>query len=334
MGYCDDTLKSLKLYAVYEDFNKDISEGNTIEKCDELKEKLPNYPKFKDLCYKLSRNLKRVCIALQEKDKNTEGCEYINLWLYDLLIKYNMIDNTNNISLSKVITELPHLWVESNFNQKCDLTKYNISSSDFTLMKLLYDYSLNYSTIDLEIKENTIDTVCKSHYCTYISKIIHFYKIAESECDTTPEKAYCVKFNEDKTKIEPNKLFSSLNCTKDDVDDKLTHIQEFISKELLSFFQQTGGYISADESLTEGTPNVSAKIGFSLFVISIISLFLLYKFTPMGSILRTIIRSKLNSSSFLREKLKIPLLQHNEEFENEKSHNTEHNISYLPFGNG
>lgn len=54
----------------------------------------------------------------------------------------------------------------------------------------------------------------------------------------------------------------------------------------------------------------------------------------MGDILRTIIRSKLNSSSFLREKLKLQLLKHNEEFENEKSQNNEHNISYLPFGNG
>lgn len=52
----------------------------------------------------------------------------------------------------------------------------------------------------------------------------------------------------------------------------------------------------------------------------------------MGSILRNIIRSKLNSTSFIRNRLKLQLLQHSENFEDEKSNNREQNISYVPLG--
>ncbi|SBT00212.1 PIR Superfamily Protein [Plasmodium ovale curtisi] len=333
MDDCNDSLKSLKIYIMYDLYNNPENVGSQNEKCDDLQEQLSKYPNFKNLCYKISKNLIGTCTSLNNSDKNTGSCVYLNYWLYDLLIKNKMLDNSDNISASEVIQKLPYLWTETNYNGKCELTQYNISTSDFNLMKILYDYSFNYLTID-EIKDNPYYSECKRHYCTYINIINHFYNTAEAECDTKPEKAYCDKFNEVKSKKDPNKLFLSLKCTKDDVHGKLIHVQEFISKELLSFLPQTAGYIFADESPIEGNSNVSAKIGFSLFVICVISFFLLYKFTPMGDILRTIIRSKLNSSSFLREKLKLQLLKHNEEFENEKSQNNEHNISYLPFGNG
>ncbi|SBT57672.1 PIR Superfamily Protein [Plasmodium ovale wallikeri] len=333
MDDCKDTLKSLKIYNIYDGLNKsEIVNGNN-EECEKLHIQLPDYPVFKTICYMLSRNLKDVCILLINSTKNTGSCVYLNYWLYDYLIRNDMLDNIENISKSKVIEKLPQLWNETNFNKKCDLTQYNISASDFNLMKILYDYSFNYLSID-GIKDDQIDSECKRNYCTYINIIINFFKSASTQCDTTSNKSYCTIYNEIREEKNPNNLYSTLNCTEQDIDNELGHLQNFISKELLLSLPNSEAYIFSDETSAEATPNVASKIGFSLFVIFVISLFLSYKFTPMGSILRTIIRSKLNSSSFLQEKLKLQLLKHNEEFEDEKLHNNEHNISYLPFGNG
>ncbi|SBT83732.1 PIR protein [Plasmodium ovale] len=333
MEDCNDTLKTLKIYSIYESFNKPkLVDGNNVE-CEQLKHKLPHYPVFNSLCYKLSRNLKDVCIYLMNSTKNTESCIYLNYWLYDLLIKNNLLDNLDNISASEIVQKLPDLWRETNYNGKCDLTQYDISASDFNFMKILHDYSFNYLTID-EIKDNITDGECKRHYCTYINRVIHFYTTAESHCADTPQGTYCEIFKTVAGEKNPNKLFTTLKCTKNDLDDKLLQIPKNYENEFLSFLPPSTDYILSDWPIFETTPNVGAKIGFSLFAISIISLFLLYKFTPMGSILCTIIRSKLNSSSFLREKLKLQLLKHNEVFEDEKSHNNEHNISYLSLGNG
>ncbi|SBT73856.1 PIR protein [Plasmodium ovale] len=333
MDDCKDTLKLLMIYNIYEGFNKPKQVDGNNEQCEQLHKQLPNYPIFNSLCYKLSRNLVDVCIVLRDENENTGSCVHLNYWLYDYLIRNDILDNIENISKSKVIEKLPQLWNATNFNKKCDLTQYDISVSDFNLMKILYDYSFNYLSID-GIKDDEIDNECKRNYCTYINIIINFFKSANTQCDTIPNKSYCTIYNEIRDKKNPDNLYATLKCTEQDIDNELGHLQNFISKELLLSLPNSEAYIFSDETSAETTPNVASKIGFSLFVIFVISLFLSYKFTPMGSVLRTIIRSKLNSSSFPREKLKLQLLKHNEEFEDEKLHNNEHNISYLPFGNG
>ncbi|SBT52577.1 PIR Superfamily Protein [Plasmodium ovale wallikeri] len=331
MDDCKDTLKSLMIYNIYERFNKPKKVDGNNEQCEQLYKELPNYPIFNSLCYKLSRNLIDVCIVLRNENENTGSCEYLNYWLYDLLLKNNMLDNLDNLSSSEIIQKLPQLWTATNYNKKCDLTQYDISASDFNLMKILYDYSFNYLSIH-GIKDDQIDNECRRHYCTYINTIINFFKSASTQCEITLNKKYCTIYNEIRDKKNPNKLYSTLNCTDNDIDNKLIHIQNFISKELLLSMPHSEGYIFSEETLSETTPNIGVKIGFSLFVISFISLFLLYKFTPMGSILRNIIRSKLNSTSFIRDRLKLQLLQHSENFEDEKLHNREQNISYVPLG--
>ncbi|CAG9485494.1 unnamed protein product [Plasmodium vivax] len=308
--YCDNEIELLKSYNIYKYFNDNSTESLDTNKCDELKRKLSKKNNISDFCYKLHRNISGVSARTTGPTKNSEDCEFLNYWLYFTLFKNDLLDNKNNIADSKFIRNLDELWKEADIKSKCDLKKYNMNIKYFKYTKELYDYSKNYDNI-YKIKDGTDTNLCRNYYCSYIDNAKKIYKFLENNCSEKSEP-YCNIFNEITTNKNPNKLFHEFNCSETYVDESLLeddNIFELIPQSALNnegdidLRLQVPGNLpkdstgslheeSADHQLTDSPSNSSVKVGLSSFGMSLVPLFLIYKFTPGGNFLRRIINQK------------------------------------------
>ncbi|KMZ83529.1 hypothetical protein PVBG_00609 [Plasmodium vivax Brazil I] len=294
--------KSLFIYTQYEFFNNSVEVKDENEECEKLSREIPMYRNFKDLCNKLSRNIKKVCIALSEpspkrkpqlkKESSQENahCDNLNYWLYDILIKSKLPNNEENILKSKIIDVLRKLWNTTICKQNCELKQYDMDTKDFLYMKELYDYSKHYEIIEEHMSK--LDAFgCKKQYCSYINKVNEIYKIVDPICSSQINKAYCTVYNVIPKEKNPSVFFNQYGCKKDDVDESLVddakifgtefQILEYDNNYSSSVSSRVSGQdspVALDQSTSEQSPsNNSAKVGLTLFGMSSIPLFLIYK---------------------------------------------------------
>ncbi|SBT73760.1 PIR protein [Plasmodium ovale] len=328
MDQCKDVLFSLNSYIEYDKFYKNpLQRENDI--CDRLDIELYTYSNFKNFCYKIATNLIDVSISINRSHENKVKCEYMNYWLYDEFIRNNLYDKEceNNISSSKVITKIPELWNVNNIFQNCDFHDYNVSISDFRQIKYLYDYSKNFYTIN---EKRTLPTIeCKTQYCSYIKKIEKIYDNIEPTCSNQEDAKICTIFNEIKNDNKnPKELIKNLNCTESYIDNTLVE-DEIISYSSYSTLSQRPNDFDLDESLSETTPShTGLKVGFSIFGILLICSFLLHKFTPIGNILLSLIRSKIRIRCGKNGREIPNFSQYISESEDDKSHKNTLHVLY------
>ncbi|GAW84034.1 variable surface protein [Plasmodium gonderi] len=203
--------QGLKTYYTYSSF--DILDNDVYSyECNEPEYQLESFPHFKKFCYILTKNITNVCLKIHKLPGNKESCDDLNYWTYYYLINNNFNINNDDISQSEIITYIDKLW-QYYFDtfKNCNFRKYNISVSDFNIMKQLYDYSKNYSFLQFNFNQNFGHNL-KKCYCTYIKQIKNLYNKIGNECSKLTDKHYCTLYNELKEK-EPNKLFSNLSCS-------------------------------------------------------------------------------------------------------------------------
>ncbi|SCA60137.1 Plasmodium vivax Vir protein, putative [Plasmodium vivax] len=302
---------SLLSYTKYELFNKPVEvDGKNIE-CEELSSKLRMHKSFKKFCYMLSKNIEDVCKNFQDNQNSHDNCEFLNYWLYDALIRIKFINNGENISESSIMDKISELWDESKYNKKCNLTVYNINTTDFMRMKALYDYSKNYLAIETNKKWDP-EEQCRNQYCSYIKKVDHVYKIAKSACNPKKDKAYCQILSIiPETKI-PSVFLTDYKCTDADMNDDFIKYEKIFTNPLLASSFNVPDYPIAEQEMdksfshspqastehsSEGSSsNSSVKVGLSTFGMSLVPLFLIYKFTPGGNFLRRVINQKIGTN--------------------------------------
>ncbi|SCA60171.1 VIR protein [Plasmodium vivax] len=323
MDDCDEVLRtSLFTYSQYNIFNQNVEVKDQNVECEKLSKEFTMYRNFKNFCQKLSGNIKNVCIFMSEPPRKREPsqeretlqkevyCDNLNYWLYDILIKSKVPDNEKNILKSKIIHVFSKLWDTTNCNENCELSLYDIDTNDFGYMKELYDYSKSYKA--MEYYTSNLDALeCKSQYCSYINKVDKIYKIAEQKCSSAKDKPYCTIYdNIPKDKI-PSEFFRQYKCTQNDVVESLVNdekifgtkfqILEYDNNYSSSVSSRVSGQdspVALDQSTSEQSPsNNSAKVGLTLFGMSSIPLFLIYKFTPGGNFIRKLIRKNSGSMS-------------------------------------
>ncbi|SCA60161.1 VIR protein [Plasmodium vivax] len=314
-SYCDNEIELLTSYSVYKDFNGTRKQILKTNKCDELKSKLSKTDNVSDFCNKLHRNITEVSINTNASTRNSENCKFLNYWLYYTLFKNDLLDNTNNIAESEFIKNLDELWEEADINKKCDLTKYNMNINYFKYTKELYDYSKNYENLIKSKNEKDAD-ICRKYYCSYIENAKNIYNYLKPECSTQKSNLYCNMFNEITTGKNPNDLYDQFNCSEEYVDESLLNnekIFELIQESTLNneghvnlrlpapvlLDRDSRGSLpeeSADNQQEEPSSNSSVKVGLSTFGMSLVPLFLIYKFTPGGNFLRRIISQKIGTN--------------------------------------
>ncbi|KMZ91077.1 hypothetical protein PVMG_04849 [Plasmodium vivax Mauritania I] len=287
---------SLFNYSQYNILNKGVEANDQNQECENFSKEFPEYGNFKNFCHKLSRNIKNVCILmnlpLREREVSQKKvlCDNLNYWLYYILIKSKLLNNETNISKSKVFNVLPKLWDSTNCNQTCKLALHDMDTNDFIYMKELYDYSKHYKYIEY-YSRNHEGLGCRSQYCSYISKVDKIYKDVGQICSSTSNKPYCTMYNAIQTDNKPSVFLSKIGCTEDDVDENLVDDAKIFGTEFQSLVHDLGDSSSVstrdseqelpdsqDQSTTEqSSSNKSVNVGLTLFGMSSIPLFLIYK---------------------------------------------------------
>ncbi|CAI7722577.1 PIR protein [Plasmodium vivax] len=323
MEGCDDELRtSLFTYTQYNIFNNSVKDNDQNGECENLSKQLPMYKNFKNFCHKLSRNIKYVCTIMREPSRegeiSPEGealkkkvyCDNLNYWLYDILIKSKLPNSEENILKSNVIDVIRKLWNTASCNQTCELEQYDMNTEDFVYMKELYDYFKSYKSIE-DYSSNHEAFGCRSEYCSYIKKVEEIYKKVEQICSSPSNKPYCTIYELIPKNKEPSVFFRKIGCTQKEVNKSLVDDAKIFGTEFQSLVYDLGdsssvSTMASGQELPDGQPqnaseqspsNNSAKVGLSLFGMSSIPLFLIYKFTPGGNFIRKLIRKNSGSMS-------------------------------------
>ncbi|VUZ99334.1 PIR protein [Plasmodium vivax] len=303
--------ETLLRYMQYEKFNRHVKPDGNNQICEKLSVETNMPKKFKNFCYILSKNIEEACITMNSLPQKSGLCEPLNYWVYDTLIKNELIKDEEDISKSEIINELPKLWAYYNCMQNCKLNKYNMSVTDFKYMKELYDYTNHYLTIDEN--KSIIDAIgCKERYCSYINKVDKIYNTVKGLCAFSSGKPYCSLFSEIRQDNIPSVYLKLYRCSNTDIDDSLVQDEKIFTKPLLPDPQDES--ITASDSEISLSPNQlspkgsfqdapedpssnsSVNVGLSTFGMSLVPLFLIYKFTPGGNFLRRIINQKIGTN--------------------------------------
>ncbi|KMZ89679.1 hypothetical protein PVMG_06233 [Plasmodium vivax Mauritania I] len=308
----------------YEKFNRHVKPDGNNQICEKLSVETNMPKKFKNFCYILSKNIEEACITMNSLPQKSGLCEPLNYWVYDTLIKNELLNNKKDISESEIIKELPKIWDHYSCMQNCILNKYNMSVTDFKYMKELYDYTSHYLTIDKY--KSIIDAIgCKERYCSYINKVDKIYNIVNGLCSSSPSKPYCSLFSKIQQENIPSEYLKQYGCTETDIDDSLVKDEKIFSAPLLPDPQEKSITRSVSEtsfSSTETSPegsfqdapedpssNSSVNVGLSTFGMSLVPLFLIYKVKINAYfIIFTFIMNELFSIIKIKQKIYITFL--------------------------
>ncbi|SBT57626.1 PIR Superfamily Protein [Plasmodium ovale wallikeri] len=327
MEDCDLGLESLNTFIQYAIFNtpEDVSAKNDF--CKDLNEKLPpSYVNFNNFCYKLTRNLHKISDSLHKNSENNESCTNLIYWIYYEIVKNKYYASADYISLSEVIQNFSDLWENYDYYRKCKFEHYKINVTDFNILKQLYDYSRNYSTI--HERSNSISAKCKKYYCTYINNIVQAYTSAESGCSESMDKKYCTLFTEIKNRKKPSILFEHFKCVQGELKEGLIDEEKILRARTQASSLYRSDYSLGSIASSNSSSHVVIKVFFSILGVSLICFFLIYKFTPAGGWINNIIQKKKRTWGIINEEVPEPGLEQIFECGEEKEKNEKLKISY------
>ncbi|CAG9475303.1 unnamed protein product [Plasmodium vivax] len=339
MSECDKELRqNLISYVQYEFFNRQDNLDGNNQICENMSAQGNMPQNFKKFCYILSKNIKEVCKTMNNLSQNSGYCEPLNYWVYDTLIKNELIKNEEDISKSEIINELPKLWDLSNFKQMCEFKKYKMSTTDFRYMNELYDYSKHYSAIEYN-QNNPKDEQCRNQYCSYMKKVEKIYDIVKPVCDAKDDNLYCDILRTIPENKIPSALLKSYECKIHEINEDYIKDEKIFTKPLLPPPQDesinslvletsTSAKGSYKDKPEDASSNPSVKVGLSTFGMSLVPLFLIYKFTPGGNFLRRIINKKIGTNYNTGEIPSGDWFSISREHQNDIQTNREFNVLY------
>ncbi|SBT54204.1 PIR Superfamily Protein [Plasmodium ovale wallikeri] len=243
-------------------------------------------------------------------DQYNERWNYLFYWMGEKV--YEKVKEISDFSLNMDIINSLRKRMHENDEEYNDYF-FKIKKSEFINLKKLYDYSQNYDAI--KIKIDAPDYECSREYNNYIVENHDLYNTIKVECvlDTTP---YC-------------KLFT--NITKDTLAKKKSILNCYGAKDTI--FSEEGRRHGLSDLAVETTPTNSGNpTAIILPVLGIfIIFFLLYKFTPLGTWIRThFVRKKISRWEADVEETIDETLEENYKSEDDNSLVNMHNIGYNP----
>ncbi|SCA81747.1 Plasmodium vivax Vir protein, putative [Plasmodium vivax] len=248
-----------------------------------------SYFTYDRLCKKLLKFLKSSSKLSDKKYSTYDDCILFNYWIYNEIAQIN---NYNYIyKVYPAFGELNNMWnnlidvpsKESYYN-KCE-PDFNIpQQDDWKERKQLYDYCVNSGTI--VNTANMFPHTCKDIY-TYIKGKVHLYEHFKTRCLSKKEKQ-CPKFYSECEKYHPNILLPQLDCYND-----MQKQEPDAAEKVLSVKQRpelpAGDIFSSDELRSKKDSSTPVtQVGNVLLGVVVTSMTsgALYKFTPLGRMLR------------------------------------------------
>ncbi|GAW80087.1 variable surface protein [Plasmodium gonderi] len=199
--------------AFYEELNSEVT-VKVEQQWEKIKDLILQYPKVKDICDKLKRNLDSMDIKPQSDLINKKRCYDLNYWLLE------EVSNKLNIKedhpdFYDIIDKIHIVWKDINNGL---IYKSNICMPDSTLMdmevlkqfKELFDYVEDYKTNLVEAIYRT-SSACEKNI-GYLNRIIPMYYANKSFC-TNPETNICNKYIDNYEEYDPKNIGKYLKWT-------------------------------------------------------------------------------------------------------------------------
>ncbi|SBS91756.1 PIR Superfamily Protein [Plasmodium ovale curtisi] len=288
--------------------------------CNSMEESLSNYQGIKDFCIQLTGVLKKFNNLSFTGPFANDPCTIINYWMYDYLFN-RIIKQDGSKDITTILAKLYSFWENLISLSTCDIKSYLGVQNNFNDLKHLYDYATNYENIKLYLTEKSL--MCTENIKKYLDQIHEIYKRAQQKCASSHD--YCTvleyihkKYNTEKvldlkcivtlsSELTPGQ---GKNGERMDAHTRGQHVEMEVQHDPYST-----GMPKSDTPSTSAS-NIIMASAFPIFGVILI-FFILYKFTPIG----TLLQSKLNKG---KGKMKFM----NEESYNFLTHPSETELIY------
>ncbi|CAI7718042.1 Plasmodium vivax Vir protein, putative [Plasmodium vivax] len=322
-------LKTLTLYELYNTFENELKSIPDVETCNvRCGAKLTGYPKegldLLKLC-KVICNIILEVIAnngIYRESPCSRSFIYLNIWLYERVDQITSSDSEIN-NFYEALNSI--MKTKKSELKNCSIINFNQGKNGFKDMKYLYEF--------LHICHNIKDVISadlnekNQLYCTYIKEFFKHYNSIERNCKYNgKDPIYCSltgKYQSTFTKTDTlesiNKKcnFYKIPCDGDSTVKDILPCLEIKENSFKNKLQ------------SDYMKNIVSTLHTAILpLISILGILLIfYKFTPLGSYLRTRMRRKKNIKTNTHEEKynnleKISTIQEN------NTDNLRYNIMY------
>ncbi|SBT83603.1 PIR protein [Plasmodium ovale] len=321
----------------------------TNKRCEDLDAELVSQHKSHHgislFCSRLIGNLSNYSTLPTLYKLEKYKCQYLNLWICERLPKE--LGKTDNENSQHIINKIKDIWNDYNLKETCswDFISY-INDPNYIRMKQLYDYALNYITLN-----SYFDTQKKS--CTdedkkLILENIKLYELVKRECETNSDTGslLCTAL-ENIRSIYTNDELSKLTCngkiTEDDIQREIQNSSEELDSKadpdvgamlpsgdngkIVEAFKS--GALNPEETSLFSTSSKATSVVFPL-ISTVFIFFSLYKFTPAGSWLHSrLLRKKIVPHNASEEESN-EILEDTLNSVNNNITGYNHHVGYLP----
>ncbi|CAG9480864.1 unnamed protein product [Plasmodium vivax] len=259
------------------------------------------YSSFKEFCMQLTGIFKNYSYISSSLSNKSIMCLTLNMWMHEQI--YNMLKTKDEDDPRKIIDGIRDIWTNYTASTNCDIRVELSKKQDFLENKKLFDYTINYNNIVMHLA--TESHKCTQEYKDYIDEIQTIYKTQKGIHDSRPDYNYC-EVLDNFEKINTQEKLAAVRCTQ--VQDRANHLVAERSAETygspgergirgqagvsgLHMQQGSRGIVDSQEfqgpptilPQAEDTPSTTpVAAGIPLVGVPVIS-YLLYKFTPVGS---------------------------------------------------
>ncbi|SCA60401.1 VIR protein [Plasmodium vivax] len=253
---------------------------------------------LKILCKRLVKYLKTEYIPFDKSTHAYDECILLNYWVYSRLV--NILGSEVASTIAHPFAILQQIWNDI-VDKSSDNSRNNICKPDDTIIlhedwrkrQELYDYYVNYSTI-----EKTIPIFVQAcpEYWTYVERHNSLFEYFNRRCS---EKNYkCPEFYDKCKKYDPKDVLHNFPCNTEMMDkkakDTLAKSRSALPENIHAGQEENSGMPSSSEvsaggsHLTRDGSHPVEKTGNILLGVVATSLAsgALYRFTPLGNMLR------------------------------------------------
>ncbi|SBT01977.1 PIR Superfamily Protein [Plasmodium ovale curtisi] len=326
-------LKSINHYKYLDTYYKF---GGSQSECDLLRREFPSKEGIYDFCLSLRGNLEYFD-NLKNLDLFTnDKCQYLNCWIHDRLLNlgFDIAGESTTIFL-----QILKYFTFFKLDEKCKYEFFHIDKKKYEKMKKLYDYILDF--MNIKWYANTYG--CSEENKEYINERRRIYQEVKVDCEkNTSQPYYCIVLKHLKEAYKNDEL-TSFECTKMKSSPPRAQLGETLqgahhgdSGDLQHALGPGSDHprefptTSAGQTEESSFPSSTPMAVFFPFLGSLLSVFTLYRFTPMGPWLRTRFLPKKMDGTNMGEVETFESVENDYENVNLTPHISKHLIGYNP----
>ncbi|CAG9473084.1 unnamed protein product [Plasmodium vivax] len=324
-----ELLKNVKLYELYNTLEQELNINSKVGTCnqqcgEQIKGDSIDVTNLLKLCIGICniisnvKNIKGFC-----KGESCNGSLiYMSIWLYERVSKITSSESEINkfyAALYSIMkTNAPKL-------NEHYIINYNNYKDVFKDMKYLCEFLHIYDDIQKEISTNI--SAKNQLYCTYIKEFFEYYNRIKGNCKYKgKDPIYCNVIGKYQSTFAKTDTLDSINnkCNFDKVPcEPNTFVKDFLP--CLQFKENSFKNQSQSDNIRNIASTLNTAILPSISISGILLIF--YKFTPLGSYLRTRMRRKKNIKTNTHEE-KYNNLENISTIQENNADNLRYNIMY------